>query len=92
MRGALGALAAGALLFGGGCADDCETVCGKLQFCELLPGITLRQCVDRCYDREATAGQVTDLCADCLDDASCSTIAAQGCAEPCAPVLAEEPP
>lgn len=75
-----------------GCADDCEVICGKLQFCELLPDLSLRSCVDRCEDRQASVGDATNLCADCLDQTSCRVIGEQACAEPCTPVVSSGDP
>jgi uncharacterized membrane protein YgcG len=89
MRGTIAfAAVAAAAVFASGCADDCEVACGKLQFCALLPDLSLQECVSRCEQSEKRDSDVTSLCADCLDQASCGVIAAQACAEPCAPVLA----
>jgi len=90
MRGLLAVLAAAVALLATGCADDCEVACGKLQFCELLPNLSLIECVDRCEARERDLGPEVEFCSDCLDQTSCSTIARQGCAGPCAPVFAPE--
>ena len=73
-----------------GCADDCEVACGKLQFCELLPDVTLMECVDRCEAR-GEQDRLPEICADCLDQASCGVIAAQASAQPCGPVLSGQP-
>lgn len=75
-------LAAGAGL--SGCPSDCEVACGKLEFCTLLPNINRGDCIDRCEEASAEAARV---CADCLEQSGCGTIAGAGCAKGCDPIL-----
>lgn len=81
-----------ALLTGTGCASDCETICGKLDFCQLLVDLDLQECVDRCEDRKGKAGDNLGICADCADQSSCNTIANGSCQVPCSPLISSQEP
>jgi len=70
-----------------GCATDCDVACGKLEFCEQLPGVSRSLCIDRCREREPENGKQTEICSDCLDNASCRTISRGTCGMECQPVV-----
>lgn len=78
-RGLLPAAALAAALVGG-CADDCEKACGKLDFCGQLLTMDVFACVDAC---DRTGGEAVTPCAECLDLTGCAGIAGGGCAQRC---------
>lgn len=70
-----------------GCASDCQVICGKLEFCNLLIETDRSGCIDRCEDRKEAVEDMVSSCSICVDDASCRTIADAGCSGPCSPVI-----
>lgn len=70
-----------------GCASDCDVACGKLEFCQQLPGISRELCIDRCKERRDANDELTSICSDCLSNASCRTISRGSCALECRPVV-----
>lgn len=81
-----------ALVASSGCASDCQVICGKLEFCNLLIDTDRSGCIDRCESRKKTAGDWVPVCSQCVDDASCDTLADAGCSNPCVPVIGARGP
>jgi hypothetical protein len=77
-RAALAGLLLAAAL-AGGCADDCEKACGKLDFCNQLLTMDVFHCVDACDRNQADLSG----CASCLDGASCNAIGNGSCGDTC---------
>lgn len=65
-----------------GCGSDAGTICGKLDECNALEGLSVDDCEER-VEKLGTDSTRAD-CAECLDSKSCSTIDNGGCNADCA--------
>lgn len=78
-------LGLGFALMAAACSSDAGTICGKLDECNVLTGVSKDDCEEE-IDKTGTDSARSD-CADCLDSKSCSTIAAGGCSADCAALV-----
>lgn len=80
MRSLLGAALLVLAALSAGCADECETACGKLDFCQALLTMDAFDCVDTCKGADS---KVVSPCSDCLDNTGCNGINSGSCGTAC---------